>query len=184
MRPAGDRIADPLHGDLVHLGPLEKADLKLLMKWRNRWDIRSETREFRLLTSEHQARWWEGLVQDPHTLMFSILVPSAPQLIGVCGLTYIDWKNSHAELSCYIGDEDQRRKGHYSDALKVLTRYAFQELGLHMVWGEIYAWNEGALKACSKLGFRQEGPIRDRVFRFGDWWGSYFISMTETEWWE
>ena len=200
---------DPLNGEKVQLRELESHDLYLLKIWRNRWDVRSETREYRLLTMRHQEAWFDGLRDDGNTLMFGIMpiIASEPEtavppevergllytgdvrvgrreryLVGVCGLTYIDWRNGHTEISCYIGEPENRRKGYYSDALEILTRYAFDELRLHMVWGEIYGWNEAAIEACAKLGFRREGPIRDRVFRFGKWWGSYFISKTESEW--
>lgn len=174
---------DPLHGKKVRLRALKKTDLESLRTWRNRWDIRSETREFRLLTHDNQEAWWASLADDRTTLMFGIEAHEEGRaLVGVCGLTYIDWRNGHTELSCYIGPTDERKKGYYSDALRVMMRYAFEELRLHMVYGEIFAWNEAVLEACAKLGFRQEGPLRDRVLRSGKWWGSYFVSMTEREW--
>ncbi len=172
---------DPLEGTKVRLRALGKEDLSMLSRWRNRWDIRSETREFRLLTMEHQEAWWASLRDDNRTLMFGIDTGEG-RLVGVCGLTYIDWRNRHAELSYYIGPRQERRKGYGSDTLFTLTRYAFEELALHMVYGEIYAWNEASIRAFEKLGFRREGPIRDRVFRFGKWWDSYFLSKTEAEW--
>ncbi len=171
---------DPLKGKIVTLKEIDFQDIELIRYWRNNWFIRSETREYRLITREKQESWWKSLQDDSNTLMFTIWADE--RMIGVCGLTYIDWRNGHTELSCYIGHKKDRRKGYYSDSLKSLTRYAFEELHLHMVYGEIYAWNEGALKACKKLGFLIEGPLRDRIFRFGKWHGSYFISKTEKEW--
>ncbi len=172
---------DPLHGRKVRLRVLEEKDMETLRAWRNRWDIRSAMREFRLIGASHQAAWWDSLRGDDRTLMFG-MENEGGRLVGACGLTYIDWHNGHTELTVYVGPTKERRRGYYTDTLEILCRYAFEELRLHMVYGEIYAWNEAAIEACAKRGFRREGPLRDRVFRLGRWWDSYFISMTEVEW--
>ena len=72
--------------------------------------------------------------------MFSIRELKNNVLIGCCGLVYINWKNSHADLSLYIGKKDLYidDNGLAEESCKLLLDYAFSDIGLNKVWTEIY----------------------------------------------
>ena len=99
-----------IHGAKVKFRAIERDDLPRLRDWRNSPAIRRRTREFRLLSLVDQERWFESLHNDRHTIMFDVL-DEKDTLIGVAGLTYIDWKNRRAEVSIYVGDEGAQGKG-------------------------------------------------------------------------
>ena len=53
--------------------------------------------------SENQKNWFEKFVmQDRNTEMFAIVELENNQLMGACGLCYIDWINRNADFSIYI----------------------------------------------------------------------------------
>ena len=83
--------------------PLEIEDLEILKKWRNDSINRNHTREYRLLNMINQKEWFEMIHKDnpPKFLMFGV-TDKRQKLIGVCGLTYIDWKNRHCEISIIL----------------------------------------------------------------------------------
>ena len=112
--------------------------------------------------------------------MFGIL-DRKKDLIGVCGLTYMDWKNRNAEISIYLAGEkwQQRKETKYSRNL--LTSYAFGELGLHKVYTEIYSFVEETIHLYKSLNFHNDGSIRDTVWRNGRWWSSEIYSKLESE---
>ena len=89
-----------IEGKYVNLRALEEKDLELLKKWRNDKKTRVHTREYRLLNMINQYEWFESIHKQnpPSSIMFGIQNQKS-KLIGVCGLTYIDWKNRHAEIS-------------------------------------------------------------------------------------
>lgn len=180
-------MRDPLTLDGVRLREIERSDLPMLRRWRNQYDVRRATREYRLLTDLNQEQWFQGLHKSPpDAIMFVIEVedPVTSQWcsVGACGLCYIDWKNRHAELSYYVGDEGSRGHGVGGKVLSTLFQYGFGELGLHHIWGEVYEYNEAALRSDEKAGFQVEGKVRNRVFRDGKFWGSYMVGISEEEW--
>ena len=86
-----------IEGKYVKMRSLEIEDLPKLRDWRNSKSVRMATREYRLLNMINQKNWFEKTHNEnpPSSLMFGV-INNKKKLIGVCGLTYIDWKNKHA----------------------------------------------------------------------------------------
>ncbi len=61
-------MKDPLVEDEVRLAALEPWMLARFREGRNSWEVRQTTREFRLLTDEHQEEF-RGLVQRPGRIL-------------------------------------------------------------------------------------------------------------------
>ncbi|PAV29712.1 hypothetical protein CIL05_10090 [Virgibacillus profundi] len=51
----------------------------------------------------------------------------------------------------------------------MLLDYVFLELNLHRVSLRVFSLNEKAIHLNSKLGFKQEGAIRQSLYRNGEW---------------
>ena len=98
----------------------------------------------------------------------------------MCGLTSIDYINSRAEFSLYIGHSYQRQ-GFAKDALKALLEVAFNEVNLNGVWGETFEGNH-ALNLFEKLGMKKEGTRRQFYFKGGKYIDAHLVSITREEW--
>ena len=59
------------------------------------------------------------------------------------------------------------RKGYASEAVKLLLGYYFEELRYQKVMAHIYAFNESSIQLHERLGFKQEGRLRNMVFTQG-----------------
>jgi len=101
-------------------------------------------------------------------------------LIGVCGLVHIDWKNRSGEYSIYIGDEKNRGKGYARETDCLVFNYGFKELGLHKMWVEIYDNVERVVAIRLKQGFVEEGILRDTYWYDGRWWNSHILSLLDS----
>jgi RimJ/RimL family protein N-acetyltransferase len=88
------------------------------------------------------------------------------ELIGRCGITKVDWKNSVAELGVMISS-GYRRKGYGTDAVHVLCDFCFQEMNLHKLKLTVAAFNTPALRCYEQCGFRREGTLSEEIFRQG-----------------
>jgi RimJ/RimL family protein N-acetyltransferase len=111
----------------------------------------------------NQTKWFESLSTDQDNIMFAIEVE---EVIGCCGLTNINWKEGHGEVSIYIGEERWQKKGYATDTIHLLLDYGFKELRLHRIYGIIFEYNEASVKLFEKNGFVFEG--RHREARFWD----------------
>ena len=170
-----------IEGELVRFRPIEKEDLQQLREWRNDPEIKKFTREYRELSMQNQMQWLESLAKDKNTVMFAVETKKG-KLIGVTGLTYIDWKNRGAEVSIYVGDKKYKGRGYGTDALKTLMGYGFRELNMHMLFGEIFEYNKANIGLFEKCGFKREGVLRHRHYRDGKYWNSIFYSILKEEW--
>lgn len=169
-------------GKLVRFRPIEEEDLKELRNWRNSKHVKHTTREYRLLNMINQKTWFEAIHKQnpPKDIMFGI-TNKKNTLIGVCGLTYIDWKNRKTEISMYLNKENWQKSKEAKDALNLLMSYGFSELGLHKLFVEIYSFVKETIQLFESVGFNKDGMIRDNVWRNGKWWNSYIYSKLESE---
>ncbi len=168
-----------LAGNVIGLRAIEKDDLRLLLQWRNQPEYRQFFREYRELSMENQKQWYESKVlTDEHTRMFSIVELKTEELIGACGLCYIDWQNQCADFSIYIGKGNIYIDDIYAiDAAKVMIDYAFRELNLHRLWSEIYETDEKKKIMFARLGFEHEATHRSTHWTNGRWVDSWYYRL-------
>ena len=133
-----------LKGKYVGLRAIEASDLEQLLLWRNQPNYRRYFREYRELNHANQMNWFDSKVlKDKSTEMFSIVDIDTGELLGACGLCYIDWVNRNADFSIYIGKNDVYIDDKYAmDAAKIMMKYGFEELNLHRLWSEIYSFDD------------------------------------------
>jgi len=163
----------------VTLRSVEKHDLESLRSWRNDPSLRKYFREHKEITEANQKAWYETKVlKDPNQYNFSIYVNE--DLIGHCGLYYIDWISRSAEFGIYIGDMCYRKGGYGSDSLRTLIKYGFEDLNLNKIWCEVYDNNE-SIHLYKYLGFVTEGTLRQNYFNEGRYWDSHVLSMLKEE---
>jgi RimJ/RimL family protein N-acetyltransferase len=172
-----------IEGTHIGLRAIERADLPILLAWRNRPDFRRNFRELRELSETQQERWYEERVlADPATHMFAIVERASGRLLGACGLCYIDWVNRSADFSIYIGHNDAYIDDFYApDAAHALLRYAFEELGLHRVWCEIYSFDCAKQALLPRLGFTLDGCHRETHWAEGAWHDSLFYGLLDRD---
>jgi len=174
-----------LKGKKVKLVRIEKSDIRQLMNWRNNPEFRKHFREYRELNMSDQKKWFEEKVlRDPSTVMFSIRRLKDNQLLGCCGLVYINQIYRHADLSLYIGWKDVYidNKGYAEESSLLLLDYGFRELCLNKLWTEIYVFDKKKKKLYDKLGFKIDGVLRENYFYNGRFWNSYILSILVSDW--
>ena len=120
------------------------------------------------------------MLNDSSQINFEIRDLKSDQLIGHCGLYYIDWIHRHAEFGIYVGDLDFRSGGYGSDALRALLKYGFNDINLNKIWCEVFS-NNTALEVYKHIGFKYEGKLRDHYYNEGKYWDSHMLSMLKKE---
>jgi hypothetical protein len=170
-----------IKGKLVGLRAIEEADLELLQQWRNNPAFRRNFREVRELGMENQKRWFKMTYDNPmRDFMFGIVDIDNDQLIGACGLLYINWFIRSADFSFYIGRDNAYidDKGYAEEAARLLIDYGFNNLNLHKIWMELYEFDKVKFNFFTqKFGFKQDALLRDNCFEDGKYWNSYIISL-------
>ena len=119
-------------GKKIYIDAVRREDLPQLMLWRNKPEYRKFFREYRELNIDMQQRWYESKVlNDNTTEMFAIRFNDTDELIGCCGLCYINWIYRNADLSLYIGWNESYidEEGYAEEGCRLLFNFGFRELG-------------------------------------------------------
>ncbi|QGQ93530.1 N-acetyltransferase [Paenibacillus psychroresistens] len=172
-----------LIGNSIGLRAIEQNDLAQLLLWRNQPEFRRFFREYRELSSDNQAIWYDKVVlNDRNTMMFAIIDKESKRLLGACGLCYINWVDRSADFSIYIGADSIYIDGLFAiDAAKTMVKFAYEELSLHRLWSEIYDFDEAKKAMFATLGFTLDGRHRQTHWSEGSWHDSLFYSLLSSD---
>jgi RimJ/RimL family protein N-acetyltransferase len=99
----------------------------------------------------------------PMTANICFRIEKEGQVIGQVCLKNIKWINHKAELSIFIVKEEQGR-GYAATALAATVDYGFNRLNLYRLEAEVVASNTASLRLIQKLGFVEEGRLREAKF--------------------
>lgn len=79
------------------------------------------------------------------------------KIIGIIGLNNVVWGAFCSAFLGYKSDKDFVNKGYMSIAVAMLTKYAFEELGLHRIEANVMPKNKASLRVLEKNQFINEG---------------------------
>lgn len=156
-----------IEGERVRLRPMEPGDTDDVIRMRSDPAILSRLFSDEPPTPEGHLRWLQRIQEQGDRQEFIILERATDRMIGTIGLSNIEPQHHRAEYGILIGERDARGKGFALDASRLLLDYGFNKLGLHRVYLHVFADNEAAIGLYKKLGFQQEGILREHVFKGG-----------------
>ena len=167
----------------VSIRAMEKRDLVTVQEWRNNPYFRQFFREHKELAQEHKTSWFDKMILDDRFYMFVIEDSGNPgELVGVAGLTYIDWVNRHADVHFYIGKNSEWIDSHYSPhAINVILEYGFNTLNMNKLWAEVYEIDTKKLSFYDGLGFKIDASLREHYFFNGRYITSHILSLLRGE---
>lgn len=117
---------------------------------------RKDAREWIELNQAEQHRKRPGMV--------SFAIDIGGEAVGCVGLS--DVEVHKAEVGYWLG-EPFWGQGITTQALRLLTRYAFNELGLRRVFAHAFTFNTGSIRVLEKAGYKYEGCLRKNEIKDG-----------------
>lgn len=146
-------------GDAARLRRMQASDLRAVYRWRNDASIRRQMFATREFTYEEHERWFDNADRDPKRRLLIL------ERAGVAS-AYLHFgpiaDGGIAAWGFYAAPDAAPGTGRALG--EAALSYAFEELGLHKVWGEALASNESSLRFHLRLGFRQEGGFVSHHF--------------------
>lgn len=167
----------------ISLRALTLGDLPLTLNWHNQPDIVDLYSGHPFPVNEEMERKWyeKVLTSNIPTTVFGIMNPYGDKLIGISVLKDIDLLNRVAETAIYIGDQAERGKGYSLQALNLTLEFGFQKLGLHRIWLKVRCDNAAAYHLYQKSGFREEGILREAIYKNGQYLDVAVMSILSSE---
>lgn len=97
-------------------------------------------------------------------------------------LTDIDWKNRTALLGeKTLASKEDRQENDTWDAMMGFLNYAFNELNLNCVYGTVLEYNYLSRKLALKCGLKEEGILRERIYKNGKFHNLIANSITKDD---
>ena len=174
-----------IKGEKVTLRAIEKGDLELLHKWSNDPDSNYMLGGWHFPSStSDQDKWYETLSLTSLNQRFAIDTEDHG-LIGTANLVNINWKDRNAFHGMLLGDKDIRGKGYGVDTIMTISRYAFEELGLVRLDGNMISYNKPSIGVYTKkCGWKVEGTKKNYWFRKNQWWDQIIVGITREDYFE
>ncbi len=108
------------------------------------------------------------------------LTESPDELIGTCGYNWWTRHNRCAEIG-YDLHPDYWNKGIMTEALHALIGFGFQQMSLNRIEADVTPGNDASVRVLQKLGFQEEGLLRQRGYWKGKFHDLRFFSLLREE---
>lgn len=152
-------------------------DLPMVLAWRNHPEVRRFMFTQHEISLDEHRQWFAKASQDSARRL--LIVEEAREAIGyvqfnqVCPGGVSDW-------GFYARPDSPRGSGRKLGFSAL--GYAFGELGLHKVCGQAIESNQASINFHCRLGFRQEGVLREQQRIEGRYHTVYCFGMLAQEW--
>lgn len=167
-----------LRGRYVVLRPLREDDAELTLGWR--LSDRAALLNRGASTVAEQRAW---IASRPDTELNFVIELADGRPVGMLSLVAIDLVNRRAEPARFLIGEPEAVRGIPAavEAMLLLYRLAFDQLGLHRVHGMVADGNRLMVKWQLFLGMREEGRLRDHYLVGGRFRDAICLGMDEDE---
>lgn len=174
-------IADPIgwKGDKVRLVPPDRRlHLENALRWMNDPEV-CETLKVHLgVTRAQEAAFFDQIERRDGSDWNWAIVRADGRHIGFIGLK-VNWQRRTGVGGIVLGDKGSWGLGFATDAVRVRTRLAFEEMGLHRIEG--HTQNPAMRRVYEKAGYLQEGVARKVFWRGGAWHDATLHAILEED---
>ncbi|MBE6051446.1 MAG: GNAT family N-acetyltransferase [Clostridium sp.] len=171
-------------GIRIYLDAMNQNDAETLVAWsRDSEYLRNLDTD---IARPRSVEFYEESIQssnsDSDMIELGIRTLEDDVLIGFVALHSFEWNNRTACVSIGIGDKNYRNNGYGTEAVKLILKYAFNELNLNRVGLDVIGNNKAAIRCYEKAGFKTEGIIREGVIRDGVKQNRIYMGILYKEW--
>jgi ribosomal-protein-alanine N-acetyltransferase len=119
--------------------------------------------------------------ESGHSAAFTIEQKLGGCFCGLVEVRDIDREHSQGELSFWLNVEAWGH-GYMSEVVQTVLRYGFEVLGLNRLYAYHMLRNPASGRVLEKNGFRQEGLLRQRVRKWGQFEDVALMAILRQEW--
>ena len=170
-----------LESKTIKLRALEPADVDLLYDWENDssiWHLSNTLAPFsRFALEQYVMNSHEDLFTTKQLrLMIDLITNEETRTVGCVDLFDFDPVNKRAGLGILIINEE-REKGYASEALDIITNYAFTRLLLHQLYSNVMVGQQASLDLFKKKKFEIIGIKKQWLLVENEWVDEYILQL-------
>lgn len=168
-----------LRGESVTLRTIEEEDIEFLRDAINHPQVREGLLTAKPFNGRQEREYFEERISSDETV--NLLICEDDEPAGTVGLNDIDQQAGSCEIGLWLAPEYHGR-GYGTEASRLLTAYAFDELRMHRVQARVLAHNTASHRIWEKLGFAEEGVHRDEAYHGGEHEDVHYYGLLDEEW--
>lgn len=161
----------------IRLRPLQKSDnqaIAVLINNKKILDMLMDRIPFPYTLAD--ADFFIDLKQEESPRSTFAIVDASDSIIGVISLELkSDIYRYQAEVGYWIG-EPHWGKGVATNAIRLITDYGFNELGLMRIVACVFEGNTASMHVLRKNGYEQEAILKKSVFKHGEFLDKYLFT--------
>jgi RimJ/RimL family protein N-acetyltransferase len=166
----------------VVLVELSAEDSKELFGWINNREQVLFNSPYRPIHEAAHDAWFEAVRARSDLVIFGVRMASNNQLIGSAQLLNIQSIHRQAELQIRLGNVPARGQGLGTEAVQKLVSFGFVDLNLHRIFLHVFKSNEAAYRVYKKVGFQDEGLLRDAAYVDGEYVDVRVMGLLRADW--
>lgn len=169
-------------GERVYLREVRPSDVNATYyRWMNDPEVtRYLESRYYPQPAEKITEFVEGMLGNRNHVFFAIVLKDGDRHIGNIKLGNINWIHRTADVGLLIGEKDCWGKGYASEAIRLITEYAFGTLNLRKLVAGCYDVNGGSAKAFLKVGWAEEGRRKAQYFCDGAYRDEILLGVVRT----
>jgi RimJ/RimL family protein N-acetyltransferase len=169
-------------GEKVALGPLNRQHLPLYMRWFNDLDVmRTYSVRWSPRTQEETEQWFQRVTRDEQAVGFSVYARERMIPLGYTMLHNINHYHETADFDIILGEKSHWGQGFGTEATQLTLDYGFTALNLHNIMLTVRSFNERAVRAYQRAGFRIFGRRREARQFAGQWHDVIYMECLASE---
>jgi len=174
-----DKFSSFIDSERIYLREVRQDDVtESYYRWMNDPQVTQYTENHYYPNSmESLKKYVKDKQENNHEIFLAIIVKNNNKHIGNIKLGPINWIYRIADIGVLIGERDYWGKGYATEAIGLITEYAFNVLGLHKLTAGSIGLNEGSVKAFQKNNFKIEGVRKKHAFINGSYVDAILLGL-------
>jgi RimJ/RimL family protein N-acetyltransferase len=161
---------------------MEPADADALWRWNHDPEVmRWMNDDYAQTPARVRTFLQERPRNDYGDVLLGIEAIADGRLVGLIRLHGAEPETGNADLDVYLGEKDCWGGGYATDAVRSVCRYGFDKMRLHKITLTVVTDNHAARRVYEKVGFVEEGRLREVFRRDGRWYDKYTMGLLEGE---
>ncbi len=168
----GKKVCIPfVKGERIYLRELRISDVnRKYHQWMNDEEVtRFLESRFSPNSTEKLRTYVTDITKNKNYVFFAIVEKNSDRHIGNIKLGPINWIHRFGDIGIMLGDKSSHGKGYGTEAVELVTRFAFETLNLRKVTASCYSNNIGSIRIFQKSGFFEEGRRKEQYFSEGSY---------------
>jgi RimJ/RimL family protein N-acetyltransferase len=169
-----------MKGRNLYIREIVNEDLPQLHVWRNSDEFLDlcSNRRSKISFADFGREIYKDLSQDRFLQVLAVSKKEVP--MGTLYAYRFNETDRTVFVTTYFSPE-YRNFGHGVNALVLLSRYLFHEVGIYKLYMEVYSYNKGVVNMLQRVGFKEEGCLKKHRLRNGERHDLHLLAFYEED---